>query len=103
MNWMFWRNIARKKRMPPTKSNGRSANRPRRCCLNRESANSLTPLSRVLRIKAPGPGCSPFRLKGKVVQGFEGLDVGDRVRVQLMSINVERGFIDFKTVGQTRH
>jgi exoribonuclease-2 len=38
-------------------------------------------------------------VEGKVVQGFEGLDVGDRVRVQLMSINVERGFIDFKTVG----
>ena len=31
------------------------------------------------------------------------LDVGDRVRVQLISIDVERGFIDFKTVGQTRH
>ncbi len=38
-------------------------------------------------------------VEGKVVQGFEGLDVGDRVRVQLMSINVERGFIDFKKVG----
>jgi exoribonuclease-2 len=42
-------------------------------------------------------------VEGKVVQGFEGLDVGDQVRVQLMSINVERGFIDFKTVGQARH
>jgi exoribonuclease-2 len=42
-------------------------------------------------------------VEGKVVQGFEGLDVGDRVRVQLMSTNVERGFIDFKTVGQARH
>lgn len=38
-------------------------------------------------------------VEGKVVHGFEGLDVADRVRVQLMSINVERGFIDFKTVG----
>ncbi len=41
-------------------------------------------------------------VEGKVVQGFDGLDVGDRVRLQLMSINVERGFIDFKKVG-TRH
>ena len=42
-------------------------------------------------------------VEGKVVQGFEGLDVGDQVRVQLTAINVERGFIDFKTVGLARH
>ena len=41
-------------------------------------------------------------VEGKVEQGFESLDVGDRVRVQLMSINVERGFIDFKTVATAR-
>ena len=40
-------------------------------------------------------------VEGKVVQGFEGLDVGDQVRVQLTSINVERGFIDFKKVGSS--
>jgi exoribonuclease-2 len=34
-------------------------------------------------------------VEGKVVQGFEGLDVGDRVRVELAGTNVERGFIDF--------
>ena len=28
------------------------------------------------------------------MQGFEGLDVGDRVRVQLIGTDVERGFID---------
>ena len=38
-------------------------------------------------------------VEGKVVRGFEGVDVGDRIRVQLISINVERGFIDFKGVG----
>lgn len=42
-------------------------------------------------------------VEGKLVQGFEGLDVGDQVRVQLTAINVERGFIDFKKVGSTRH
>jgi exoribonuclease-2 len=42
-------------------------------------------------------------VEGKVMQGFEGLDVGDRTRVQLMSVDVERGFIDFKKVGTTRH
>jgi hypothetical protein len=30
--------------------------------------------------------------------GFEGVDVGDRICVQLISINVERGFVDFKGV-----
>ena len=33
--------------------------------------------------------------EGRVVKGFEGLDVGDQVRVQLMHTDVQRGFIDF--------
>jgi len=33
--------------------------------------------------------------EGKVVHGFERLDVGDRVRVELVHTDVERGFIDF--------
>ncbi len=37
-------------------------------------------------------------VEGKLVNGFESLDVGDHVRVQLTSVNVEKGFIDFKTV-----
>jgi exoribonuclease-2 len=41
-------------------------------------------------------------VEGKVVQGFEGMDVGNRVRVQLINIDVERGFIDFKNVGFSR-
>jgi VacB/RNase II family 3'-5' exoribonuclease len=34
-------------------------------------------------------------VEGKVVKGERGLDVGDRVRVRLTGVNVERGFIDF--------
>jgi exoribonuclease-2 len=34
--------------------------------------------------------------EGRVVRGFEGMDVGEHVRVQLVSVDVERGFIDFK-------
>ena len=40
----------------------------------------------------------PMPVEGKLVQGSAGLDVGDRLRVQLVSIDVQRGFIDFKKV-----
>jgi exoribonuclease-2 len=42
-------------------------------------------------------------VEGKLMQGFKGLDVGDRIRVKLTSTNVERGFIDFKRVGSASH
>ncbi len=35
-------------------------------------------------------------VEGRVVRGFEGLDVGDRTRVKLVRTDVERGFIDFE-------
>jgi VacB/RNase II family 3'-5' exoribonuclease len=38
-------------------------------------------------------------VEGKLVSGFDGLDVGNRVRVQLLRTDVNRGFIDFKRVG----
>jgi exoribonuclease-2 len=34
-------------------------------------------------------------VEGRVVRGFDGLDVGDHVRVDLVHTDVERGFIDF--------
>jgi len=37
-------------------------------------------------------------LEGRLEIGFEGMDVGNTLRVQLISTNVERGFIDFKRV-----
>ena len=37
-------------------------------------------------------------IEGRLDRGFEGLDVGHRVRVQLISVNVDRGFIDFMRV-----
>lgn len=36
--------------------------------------------------------------EGKVVHGWDDLDVGDRVRVELVGTDVERGFIDFVRV-----
>ena len=38
-------------------------------------------------------------VEGKLIRGFEGLDVGDRVRVELIGADVERGFIDFARAG----
>ena len=38
-------------------------------------------------------------VEGRVVRGFEAADVGDQIQVQLLSVNVERGFIDFARVG----
>jgi exoribonuclease-2 len=34
-------------------------------------------------------------VEGRLDRGAEGLDVGDRVRVQLISTDPPRGFIDF--------
>jgi VacB/RNase II family 3'-5' exoribonuclease len=39
-------------------------------------------------------------VEGRVVRGFEGLDVGDRVAVELVRTDVARGFIDFAAVRQ---
>jgi len=36
--------------------------------------------------------------EGRVVKNFQGFDVGDRVRVQLLDVDVPRGFIDFTGV-----
>ncbi len=38
-------------------------------------------------------------VEGKLVNGFQGVDVGHRVRVQLIHTDVEHGCIDFKKVG----
>jgi exoribonuclease-2 len=37
-------------------------------------------------------------IEGRLESGFEGLDVGHQLRVQLVRTDVERGYIDFKRV-----
>jgi exoribonuclease-2 len=39
-------------------------------------------------------------VEGRLMSGFEGADVGHRLRVQLQRTDVERGYIDFKLVRQ---
>lgn len=38
--------------------------------------------------------------EGRLVAGHEGVDVGDQIKVQLTSLNIERGFIDFVRSGK---
>lgn len=38
-------------------------------------------------------------VEGKLIQGFAGVDIGDRIRVKLLSVDVDKGFIDFQKVG----
>ncbi|MGA3328174.1 MAG: RNB domain-containing ribonuclease [Terriglobia bacterium] len=40
----------------------------------------------------------PLPVEGRLVSGFDGMDVGHQLRVQLVRTNVERGYIDFKRV-----
>ena len=37
-------------------------------------------------------------IEGRLESGFEGMDVGHDIRVQLVRTNVDRGYIDFKRV-----
>ena len=41
-------------------------------------------------------------VEGKLMEGFKGVDVGDKVRVQLIRTDVDRGFIDFRKVKSGR-
>ncbi|WP_202796889.1 hypothetical protein [Pedosphaera parvula] len=36
-----------------------------------------------------------FPAEGRVVQGMQGIDVGDKLKVQLLSVDLNQGFIDF--------
>jgi exoribonuclease-2 len=37
-----------------------------------------------------------FPAEGRIVRGFEGVDVGDKVQVRLASVEIENGFIDLE-------
>jgi exoribonuclease-2 len=41
-----------------------------------------------------------FPAEGMVVKGAQGIDVGDKVQVRLVSVNVAKGFIDFERVAR---
>jgi VacB/RNase II family 3'-5' exoribonuclease len=41
-------------------------------------------------------------IEGRLMDGFDGTDVGDRMHVRLDSVDVERGYINFNKVGVSR-
>jgi exoribonuclease-2 len=49
----------------------------------------VTPYGTWIRIFKPP-------VEGKIIRGFENLDVGDKVTVTLTSVNIHDGFIDFE-------
>jgi ribonuclease R len=42
-------------------------------------------------------------IEGMLKTGYQGVDVGDRIRVQLLSVDIEQGFIDFGKIGPSRY
>jgi exoribonuclease-2 len=38
-------------------------------------------------------------VEGRLVNGFQGMEVGQRLRVELVHTDVERGYIDFNKAG----
>ena len=42
-------------------------------------------------------------VEGMLVEGAEGMDVGHQLRVELVSVDVERGFIDFRKIKPFKH
>jgi ribonuclease R len=37
-------------------------------------------------------------VEGRLLSGIEGIDVGQRLKVQLIHTNVQKGYIDFKKI-----
>lgn len=76
--------------------------------LVRKSAAAMVLVSRTgERFDAVVTGAAPkgtwvrigrMPIEGRLVEGFEGVDVGDRLRVELFHVDVEEGHIDFRRV-----
>jgi exoribonuclease-2 len=37
-------------------------------------------------------------IEGRLLYGYEGVEVGNRLKVQLIHTDIEKGFIDFKKI-----
>ena len=66
------------------------------------SASSSMPSLPALRKKDTWVRLLHPPIEGRLKSGFEGIDVGQRLRVQLIRTDVERGYIDFRRVGEAK-
>ena len=89
---------ARCRRTRPRKSNARCASRRRHCCSPTASVRLFEGIVTGASDKGTWVRVMTPPVEGRVIRNDAGLDVGDRVRVQLVGSNVERGFIDFARV-----
>ncbi len=94
-SWIFWQLTAPQQRMQPIKLNGKLASQQPLCCLNRESESSLNSIVTGASEKGTWVRLLNIPVEGKLISGFGGVDVGDRIRVTLIAVDVEKGFIDF--------
>ena len=93
------RRTARSRRTTRTRSSARCASPRPRCSSRAGSASASTRSSPARRTRARGSGSSGRPSRASSCHGFEGLEVGDKLRVKLISTDFERGFIDFVRVG----
>ena len=92
-----WRRTARSRKTRPTRSSGRCASRRRRSsCESRIGETFDAHRHRRVEQRHVGARDGAADRRQAACSGDRGLDVGDRVRVRLAGVDVERGFIDFE-------
>ena len=99
LNWMCWPSISPKQEDAANKVERQVGKSAAALLLESRIGEQFDAIVTGASDKGTWARLLTIPVEGKVVRGFEGVDVGDRIRVQLISINVERGFIDFKGVG----
>jgi len=99
VNWQRWRSIAQMRKTPRRRWNGRWENPAAALLLKSKIGDTFDAI--VTGASDKGTWVRIFHppVEGKLEGAVSGLDVGKRVRVTLVSTDVERGFIDFRRVG----
>ena len=93
-----WRGTAPRRRIRRPRSNARCASRRPRSSSSRVSGERFHAIVTGASEKGTWVRTLGTPVEGRVVKGFAGLDVGDRVEVRLVGTDVDQGFIDFATV-----
>ena len=100
---MLWRLIAPKQKMPRNKVERQVGKSAAALLLESRIGEQFDAIVTGAAAKGTWVRLLTMPVEGKLVSGFEGLDVGDRIRVQLTSVDVQRGFIDFRKINSSKH